>query len=806
LGQRDDLGDAHATIARSAEHPSVQSVHAVLAAHLYDAADRSADAEAAYRRAFDARPGRGRAFDALLAMAAERSDVEATRALIAEVPGSTDLELAAAFEDSGMAAEAAAVLVGLLPAEGEEGPEHLPTLVRAERALGAAGDWHGVFDMLARRRSVTRQPEAREAIDAKRRWVLAEKLAETEEAWDFYRQLHEEAPDDAEVLESLARIAGARGETALAIQYLEGLASVAGDGEAAARYRRRIAEVHLQSDDPESRMQARASYQAALDHHPEDLESLAGLKALAEKDEDWRALVGVLAREATVVEGDEQVIRYQAIATTWEVHLEEPGVAMDAWRKVLDLRPADPEALLHLIALARDREDWASLVEFAQARLPQIDGSERTSLQSELGRVFFKKLYREDEAVRFLDAATSGDHPDPEAAELLERIYAARGQWDLVVEANLSRAQAAEGEARIELLLKAAQTRAETLHDRPGAAEIYGMVLEEQPDNAEALRFRGDWLYNSGDLEAAVDIFARMQESEDERDFDDFDVRIEVALYYFRFAEALRKLGRATEALTRFEQGLKLNPSHLPSLEAVGPLYMVEERWSDAGGVYRQILQLTGGQGDPIRLARTYVNLGRVELQQGNLDKAKKRFNKALDLRANDIKALQGIAAVLFARKEWNNLLNVYNNIIYHAQEPAEVVDAYLTKGYVLDARLELPDKAQQHYEKSLAFDPSQPKALVRLAELALRKQDWPEAASLADRGLALDMDDPAALAGLHLVRAVAHAACSDAEAAGAAFEQAVAADVTLTDKLGATLPEWARIHEVLRERLQARL
>ena len=37
-------------------------------------------------------------------------------------------------------------------------------------------------------------------------------------------------------------------------------------------------------------------------------------------------------------------------------------------------------------------------------------------------------------------------------------------------------------------------------------------------------------------------------------------------------------------------------------------------------------------------------------------------------------------------------------------------------------------------------------------------------------------------------------------------FEQAVAADATLTDKLGATLPEWARVHEVLRERLQARL
>jgi tetratricopeptide (TPR) repeat protein len=190
----------------------------------------------------------------------------------------------------------------------------------------------------------------------------------------------------------------------------------------------------------------------------------------------------------------------------------------------------------------------------------------------------------------------------------------------------------------------------------------------------------------------------------------------------------------------------------------------------------------------------------------GNLDKARKRFNKALELRANDIRALQGIASVLFARSDWNNLLNVYNNIIYHAQEPAEVVDAYLTKGFVLDAKMSLPDKAQQHYEKSLAFDPAQPAALLRLAELALRKQDWPEAASLADRGLSLEPGDKRQLAGLHLVKAVAYAACGDTGAAESSRASALEADVTLEGALPSNTTAWEQIHQILRTRLQAQL
>ena len=160
---------------------------------------------------------------------------------------------------------------------------------------------------------------------------------------------------------------------------------------------------------------------------------------------------------------------------------------------------------------------------------------------------------------------------------------------------------------------------------------------------------------------------------------------------------------------------------------------------------------------------------------------------------------------MLYASADWNNLLNIFNNIIYHTQDPADVVDAYMNKGFVLDARLNLPDKAAQHYEKSLAFDPAQPMAFLRLAELALRRQDWPEAASLADRGLQVPDGAPGARALLLLVRSVAYQACGDSRAASDGYRSALVADPGVTSMLGgATIEDYDKVHELVRARLQA--
>jgi tetratricopeptide (TPR) repeat protein len=200
--------------------------------------------------------------------------------------------------------------------------------------------------------------------------------------------------------------------------------------------------------------------------------------------------------------------------------------------------------------------------------------------------------------------------------------------------------------------------------------------------------------------------------------------------------------------------------------------------------VFRQLVQLIGGTAQAEQLAAIYSCLGEVEQALGKLDKAKKRFNKALELQANNIDALKGIASVLDAQGEWNTLLNVFNNIIYYAQTREDVIEAYLTKGRVLDVQLKLPAKAAQHYRKALAFGPNQPRALLRLAELSLRSEDWAEAGQLAARALGGPIE-PGFRGQFLLVQAICHQSLGDGAAADVDLKAAIEGDSSLAEELG---------------------
>ncbi|MBL8613984.1 MAG: tetratricopeptide repeat protein [Deltaproteobacteria bacterium] len=796
------LAEVHEKLAALVPDAAARGVHALLSGRLFEGLGDAARAMRLYSLAVALSPGPGKALDGLRRVATSVKDLGAIEAAHATLGAGPSPELALDLEAAGAHAAAAAVWRGLLGIDDEAGD--LVVLTHLERNLAAADDWAGVFEVLGLRAQRSRSAEQRALLHQRRRWVLAEKLASTDMAWDHYRQLHAEQPGDPEVIEPLARIAAARGELSLSVQYLRELAAATADPAEAARLHRRVSEVLIAAGDRDG---GRAALHDAMRLSPDDDATLAQLTEIAVADGDHRALAGLLARQATRASGAELLELVRRIARLWQNELAEPQVAVGAWRKVLELAPDDAEALDAVAGLSRAAGDWQGFYSAATARIPTLSGAARAELQAEVGRVCLQRLGREEDALRFFDAATTGDAPSLAAAQELERVYSAKGAWDRVVDAIVrqSRAEAAD-DRRVELLLRAAQVRLVNLMDRAGASELYGEVLKIAPRNATALTFRADFLYSAGDLAQAAAVFAEMEDAQRARDLDDFDDRIEVGLYYFRFAEALRALGGDAEAARRYGQALDLNPNHLPSLEAAGPLYMAAGRWEDAHKIYRQVLQLTGGQGDPERVARTYTNLGWVELHLGQLDKALKRFNTALEQRQNDIRALQGVSAVLMAQGNWNSLLTVYNNIIYHAQSQAEVVEAYLTKGWVLDARMSLPDKAAQHYRKCLTLDPEQPAARLRLAELALRGGDWAEAGALASQGLGRPATGAGGRAHLLLCRAVAQLGLGDRAAAAADYAEAIATDVTLLDRLPAELPAQEQVHGVLRERLHAAL
>lgn len=786
---------AHSALAIGASDARVTAMHSTEEALIHEQLGDSGAAREAWWRAFQADPRPGRAFEGLRASLVRASDAEGLRRAFGLLAVDDQLGLGDALEEAGD--PAGAVVAWRLAAAASE--VELPWLVRIERGLEAAGDWQGLLTVL-RTRSAGAQGAVADETAARIRWLLAEKLAGSDEAWETYRKLHQERPDDTEVIEALARIAGARGEQTLAVEYLEQLSQRSSSPADAARIQRRRAEVFEASGDD---IAAREAFTRALDHQSDDKDALVGLRRLAEKSGDWQSVVGVAARQAATSSGKDQVIRFSEIAKIWEDKLNDPMVAADAWRKVLELASDDKDALGRLTALTEAAGDWAAFVEYGRGWLVHTEGRERTSLLRRLGDACAQHLRREDDALRHYEAATSGAHADAAASAALERLLAARGEHPRLVELLIRRSRAASSATeKSSALAKAARIKLDTQSDKAGAAAIYDELLAIEPDHQDALRFRGDYLFDAGDVGGAAALFARLEPSELAVDRDDFDAQIEGASFFYRFGEALRRAGDSPGAIIRYQRALSFNASHLPSLEGITPLYMSAGQWVEAEKVIKLSMPLIQGLGNNDGLAKAYARLGICEFHLGHADRARKRLSKAIEMKPNEVEALKGLGLVMAAQQDWNNLLNIYNNVIYHTHDPADVIESYLQKGLVLDVRLGMPEKAGQHYEKSLAFEPNQPVALLRLAELALRRHDWPEAAAVVDRAMALSPARDDVRAGLLLVRATACQACGDNKAASDGFAAALALDSGWGSELPGGIEDYERVGERLRAKV----
>ncbi|MBX2801211.1 MAG: hypothetical protein KTR31_26265 [Myxococcales bacterium] len=797
LGDSEAMLRAYATIARHAKSAPLSAAYGSWTGMQLQASGKHEEALEFWRIAAAGRPHSEAPRDGVVRGLVGKQDAEG----IGAVEGLPPTRRAIALGQAGHPGRGAEVLVAAGEAQATAA-QHLSNALLLELLYEADEQWQEAYATLVRRQGLCHDPQVLAEADQRKRWILAEHLADTDAAWDLYRQLHEESPDDREVTEALARIAGARGDVEMAIGYLRALADSASSTEEAARYQRRVGEVHQRAGKLDD---ARQAYLDALGHLPTDVEALEGLKRLAESQGDWTALVSVMEREVGVSQGQRKVELRRQIAEVHETRVKDPSQTMQAWRALVELAPTDRPGLEKLLALSEAEQAWDVFVDAGAALAEVSSGAERGALLRRVGMACEDHLGRDD-AAKFYQQAVAVTPPDAIAAKRLEGLARARADWGAAVGALALQARADVGtSARVEALLAAARLEVEARHDRSAAADFYRQILDVDDNHEPSLRFMASHLFETGAHPEALAISRRLEPFvEANQDLEDFDTRMELSSFYFFFAEMLRAQGDHGSALKRYSRALELNPTHLPSLQAIGPLYTEAQEWRKAEEVYRALLQLSGGHGDRQQAATTYTQLGLVERELGNTDKAYKRFNKALELHPNHVGALKGMALVLNDRKDWSNLLNVYNNIIYHAVVPEDVIDAYMTKGRILDVHMQRQDKAAQHYQRSLDFDPHQPLAFLRLAELALRRKTYRDAGELAEKALQLDEDlvrPHRAL--LLLVRALAWQDAGRKSEAQRCLREAGVLDRTLAEELGANpLADPSQIEGVLKRRM----
>ncbi len=198
MGSREGLAETHGQLAKIEKNPTIANMHALLAGHLFEHEENLQLAVEHYEIAFKNASYRGKAFDALVRIFIDTEDLDGIKRVFEQAGVEDQVALADALFDAGGITEALSIFKA-----GAKTPsiDSLPVMVRYEQALIANEQWQDLFEAIGQRASVTVDERELQLIEAQQRWVLSERMAGSDAAWDFYRRLHEERPGAADLVQ-----------------------------------------------------------------------------------------------------------------------------------------------------------------------------------------------------------------------------------------------------------------------------------------------------------------------------------------------------------------------------------------------------------------------------------------------------------------------------------------------------------------------------------------------------------------------------------------------------------------------------
>ena len=312
---------------------------------------------------------------------------------------------------------------------------------------------------------------------------------------------------------------------------------------------------------------------------------------------------------------------------------------------------------------------------------------------------------------------------------------------------------------------------------------IYRQILDESPDNPDALHLLGVVAHQRGQFGRALTLIRKAvalapdagnfycnlaeacRMSGDVEGAEDA-ARKAVALIphspdaHNHLGLALQALGRFEESAAAYRDALELRPDFALAHNNLGGVLRELDRTDEALAAYREAVRLAPDL--PLALS----NLGQMLLEKGEKDEAEKYCERAVELAPNFPEGLSNLGNVLRARDNMKEAKDCYR-LALKMRPNVAMIHGNLGQALQQEGNL---DEAIKCYNRASALDPTSPRFESYLASALADKEDYAGAVEHYRKALALKADFPEALNGLG---AVLHEQ-GDFKGAIAAFEEAL--------------------------------
>jgi tetratricopeptide (TPR) repeat protein len=598
-----------------------------------------------------------------------------------------------------------------------------------ERLYEAGEQWEELVNLLLSRLEHTEDAYERQEAFQRIAVVFETRLDLADNAFLVLGQGFEESRDDERFGAELERLAAVTEKWAELITLYEGVLQVLGTAPESVPIHLRVATWY--DEKLEQAQHAGTHYQYVLAIEPDNIAALTALELLLERYENWPKVAEVLQTKIDLlVEPDERKASLQKLAKVLESRLDRSDEAVEAYQQVVQIDGGDLETLQSLERLFLLRQRWEDLIEVLDQQTALMEDEQAiVELHLRAGELWEARMGAPERAIDAYNQALTVDERCLDAMQALEKLYTQQDRWhDLLDVYEMMLVVRTEPASQARIYTRIAMIQEEELSDVHATIDTYekmAVVDARDPVSVRAL----DRLYREterwDDLATVYERHLEVLEDDQEK----IGARTTLAEIY------AGPIGDHLRAVDALKPVLEIDDKHRATLAKLGELYAELEDWHaciDALGREAHLIH------DRVELLSRQCKVGRIYQEHvGDLEKAERWFQSALEHDPNHLPALDALKDIYEARGEWNEVVRVRKMMEAANRSFPEKSKHLYAIGKVYDLHLGDQVTAIDFYEQALDLDPENVDAAEPLVEVYWTDQRWERAEPLFDLMLA---------------------------------------------------------------------
>ena len=450
------------------------------------------------------------------------------------------------------------------------------------------------------------------------------------------------------------------------------------------------------------------------------------LERLYQQEHKWESLVDTYRKHIVATsDPNDRITLHTKMGQVYETDPRDLDRAIDAYQDVLNVETDHLEALAGLARLYEETDQWDRAIEMMRRLLRvSTDPKQKVDVNYRLGKIFEEQMKEPEPAQEYLVEALSQDPSHVPSMLTLLGIYKRRGDWQkagqLMIRAEANTVNPLE---KTRLLFDAAKIFQDKLGDEQQAADLYGRVIQLDPEHVEAAEPLGELYFKRQEWAPLVPLLEMLVRKADRK------TNRELTLLYHRLAKAAGELGENEKALKYYKQSYDLDSTYLPTLIDRAALLYKIEHWDDAFRIYQTILVHHRDTQKDDEIVDIFFRLGRIKLELRERTKAVNMFEKALEIQPGHRPTLNALIDLYTDSGDWEAVVKQKRALLGSPQTDLDEKFAFSEQiAAIFKDKLNNPQKAIAAHLEALNFKPGDRQVLHNLLDLFSDTKQWKKA------------------------------------------------------------------------------